>query len=310
MTYFPCASVAAALLALGCSTELADRSVNQRAGDTAAPAPNPAGDTAVDAGHGGEPQSSPSPAADAGAPGSTPSVAADGGAELQPGLPRCGDAPYQLVRVGARDMMGASDTAHLAGVAITLSHCPDEHFVTGADGRLMLMVSRNATTWIRFQSPGHVPWLVGELMIDDTLPPVPLMATMIPTTLAAAVVPGLRADGGLVYVEVEMGPATGPAACRSPEGVTISVKDRPEASVLYRAAGSNAGYARAVMTSDEGVALIVGLPPTGSVELVASKPGCEYRLAYGNVNSRQLTPIARTPLAAGTITHQVFNPIR
>ena len=174
----------------------------------------------------------------------------------------------------------------------------------------MLLATRDARTWIRFESPGHVPWMMGELLVDDTLPPVPLLATMIPTKLAASVVPGLRPDGALVYVEVQMGPATGPVACRSPEGVTLSVKDQPEASVLYRASGSNAGYAKAAMTSDEGVALIVGLAPMGTVELVASKPGCSYQLAYGNVNTRQLTPIGRTPLAAGTITHQVFNPVR
>jgi hypothetical protein len=207
-------------------------------------------------------------------------------------------------------MMSASDVAHLSGVAIMLSHCPESRFVTGADGRLMLLVSRDARTWIRFHSPGHVPWMMGELVMDDSFPQVPLLATMIPTKLASAVVPGLRPDGALIYVEVQMGAANGPAACRSLDGVTLSVKDAPEATVLYRASGSNAGYARAAMTSDEGVALIVGVPPEGTVELVASKPGCSYQLAYGNVNTRQLTPIGRTPLAAGAITHQVFNPVR
>ncbi len=243
-------------------------------------------------------------------PPSAPADSADAGGDptAELGAARCGPPPYQMVRLGARDMMSASDVAHLAGVAIMLSHCPESRFVTGTDGRLALLVTRNARTWIRFHSPGHVPWMMGELMLDEGFPPAPLLATMIPTKLASAVVPGLRPDGALVYVEVQMGAATGPLACRSPEGVTLSVKDAPEASVLYRASGSNAGYAKAVMTSDEGVALIVGLPADGTVELVASKPGCSYQLAYGNVNTRQLTPIGRTPLAAGTITHQVFNP--
>ena len=118
-----------------------------------------------------------------------------------------------MVRLGARDMMSASDIAHLAGVAITLAHCPEPRFVTGTDGRLALRVTRDARTWIRFHSPGHVPWMMGELMLIEGFPPAPLLATMIPTKLASAVVPGLRPDGALVYVEVQTGapPARWPA---------------------------------------------------------------------------------------------------
>jgi hypothetical protein len=309
-------AAAAALAAIGCTTDHTSLPVSAARSDAAVPSGNSPGAgvpesrtesdaaaTAVDADPAGlSPPTAPTDSADAGADGNDPST------EL--GVARCGPPPYQMVRLGARDMMSASDVAHLSGVAIMLSHCPESRFVTGADGRLMLMVSKDARTWIRFHSPGHVPWMMGELMMDDTFPQVPLMATMIPTKLASAVVPGLRPDGALIYVEVQMGAANGPAACRSIDGVTLSVKDAPEATVLYRASGSNAGYAKAPMTSDEGVALIVGVPPEGTVELVASKPGCSYQLAYGNVNTRQLTPIGRTPLAAGAITHQVFNPVR
>lgn len=240
-------------------------------------------------------------------------TSADGSADIDTtaalGVARCGEAPFKLVRLGARDMTGATEAPHLAGVTVTLGHCPDRRFATGPDGGLMLMVSRDVNSWIRFESPGHVPWLVGELRFDDTLPPVVVTATMVPTKLAPAILPGIRPDGPLVYVEVQAGQASAPQACRTPEGVTLTVKDHPAASVLYRASGSTSIYGTA-MTSEEGVALIAGLPPSGLVELVASKPGCVYRLAYGDVNSRQLVPIGRTPLLAGTITHQVFNPIR
>jgi hypothetical protein len=315
MNNFVLACAAAAVVALGCTTDQSSLPLMAPVrddGGSSGGAPGAAFDPAT---RGGDADAVTADE-DAGPPSTStpapPTEAADAGADpsADPGIPRCGPAPYQMVRLGARDMMGASEVAHLAGVAIMLSHCPDSRFVTGADGRLMMLVTRNARTWISFHSPGHVPWMMGELVLDETFPPVPLMATMIPTKLAAAVVPGLRPDAALVYVEVQMGPATGPIACRSPEGVTLGVKDAPQATVLYRASGSNAGYAPAAMTSDEGVAMIVGLPPDGTVELTASKPGCTYQLAYGNVNTRQLTPIARTPLAAGTITHQVFNPVR
>jgi hypothetical protein len=215
-----------------------------------------------------------------------------------------------MLRLGARDMMGEGDTAHLAGVSVTLAHCPGQRFVTGADGRLMLRVSRGATSSIRFEAAGHIPWVVGELDFAQTPPAVPVMATMIPTKLASSVVPGVRPDGALVYVEVQAGAAAGPEACRSPDGVILAVKDHPLATVMYRASGSNAGYGKASMTSSEGIAVILGLPASGTVELTASKPGCTYHLAYGDVNARTLIPIARTPLAGGAITHQVFNPVR
>lgn len=314
MTNFPIA-VAAALVAIGCTTDhtslplsAPSRADAATGGSPGAFQPESRGESdaaAVTVETDAEGQQPPT------APGDSTDAGADGGDKTtELGVARCGPPPYQMVRLGARDMMSASDVAHLTGVAIMLSHCPESRFVTGADGRLMLLVTRDARTWIRFHSPGHVPWMMGELVMDDSFPQVPLLATMIPTKLASAVVPGLRPDGALIYVEVQMGAANGPAACRSPDGVTLSVKDAPEATVMYRASGSNAGYARAAMTSDEGVALIVGVPPDGTVELVASKPGCSYQLAYGNVNTRQLTPIGRTPLAAGAITHQVFNPVR
>ena len=297
---------AAALAAAGCSAEPS----GLPSSGLVVPARGSSSDAGPEAGD--EPSAPPDPEPAGGEAGdAAASPGEDAGDTMTAlGVARCGEPPFRMVRLGARDMMGASGAPDLAGVTITLGHCPGLRFETGADGGLMLLVSRSATSWIRFDKPGHVSWLVGELIFDDTLPPVPVTGTMIPTKLAASVVPGLRPDGALVYVEVQGGLAAGPEACRSPGGVTLSVKDHPQAVVLYRAAGSNAGYDKAAMTSEEGLALIGGLPASGSVELVATKAGCQYSLAYGDVNSRALIPILRTPLAAGTITHQVFNPVR
>jgi hypothetical protein len=228
-----------------------------------------------------------------------------------PPVPSCGLPPYQPVHLMVRDVMSsAGEPRGLAGAAISFKHCPGARFTTASDGRLTVQVSRDAETWIRFEADGYVPWLLGEVAVTESFPSTPVVATLVPMRLAASVVPPFRGEAALVYLQVQMGRATAPEACRSPAGVTFVVKDHPEATVLYRATGSNAGYSRAVATGEEGVALVVGLPPLPSVEVMASKPDCPYQLAYGDASAPFLVPILRTPLQAGTITHQVVNPIR
>ena len=175
MNNFLCAFAAAALVALGCSTDTSSLALSPTRADASASGIVPRLRPRVawldrrcrdrDRGGRGSPRRARRPTPAGGWPAAIPA------AEL--GLARCGPPPYQMVRLGARDMMGASDTAHLAGVVITLSHCPESRFVTGADGRLMLLVTRDARTWIRFESPGHVPWMMGELLLDDSFPPGP-----------------------------------------------------------------------------------------------------------------------------------------
>jgi hypothetical protein len=227
-------------------------------------------------------------------------------------LPACGLPPYQRVRLGARDLMSpAGEAGGLPGAAITLKHCPDSRFTTGPDGRATIQVTRGAETWIRFEADGYVPWLLGEVAFGENAPAGPIVATLVPDRLAMTVVPPFRSDAALIYLQVQMGRATAPEACRSTSGVELAVKDHPEATVLYRGSGSNAGYARASATGDEGVALVVGLSAgLDSVEITASKDGCWYQLAYGDANAPVLLPIVRTPVQAGAITHQVVNPVR
>lgn len=224
---------------------------------------------------------------------------------------RCGPPPHQPMWLSARDIMGPPAARDLAEVYLTFKHCPESRFVTGADGRVLVMVSRTANTWVRFEKQGYLPWMIGEVAVTDGLPLAPLTATMVPEQVGAVVVPAYKATDPLIYVQVQLGRADAPEACRSREGVVFSVKGHPEAQVSYRAAGSNAGYVRSSATTIEGVAIISGLAATaGPVEIVAVKPGCNYLVAYGDVNSPSLLPIVRTPLAAGAITHQVINPVR
>jgi hypothetical protein len=225
-------------------------------------------------------------------------------------LPHCGPPPYQAVTLRARDIQAPAGREQ-ADVSITFKHCPGEKFRTGANGRAVVLVTREAETWICFQSDGYLPWMVGEITIGPALPAAGLVATLVPSSLASTVTPGYQPTSALLFVQVQAGRANATEACRGREGVVLGVKGHPGATVVYRATGSNGSYQKGFGTSAEGVAIVTGLPPGAtSVEIVAQKTGCSYTLAYGDASSTTLVPILRTPLAPGVITHQILNPVR
>ena len=206
--------------------------------------------------------------------------------------------------------MDPESRADLAGVSVTLKHCPGKTFALKRNGALV-QVTAGVETWIRFDAPAYLPWVEGELRIPDSSSMPYLEATMVPLAFVQSVVPAFRPDAALVYVDVRLGRAAGIEACRSPAGVTLAVKDHPQAVVLYRGRGASGGYLNAMGTTDEGVAVIANLPAQlPSVELTASKPGCLYQLSLGDANSAELLPLVRAPLFPGALTHQIVNPAR
>jgi hypothetical protein len=153
--------------------------------------------------------------------------------------------------------------------------------------------------------------MIGEFAVGPAVPVAGLVATLVPKTLASTVVPGYQADSPMVFVQVQAGRASASEPCRARDGVVLAVEGQPNATVLYRATGSNGSYQKTVGTSAEGVAIVTGLAAeTTTVDLVARKTGCSYTLSYGDANSPTLLPILRTPLAPGVITHQSVNPDR
>lgn len=253
----------------------------------------------------------PAPAtADAGAPGA--SDTGSGGENAVALEHRCGAPPYQAIRLGARDVMAQGSQPDLASVTITLKHCPQQSFVLGPTGDAAnLLVTAGVETWIRFDATGYVPWVAGEVLIaDGGRTPLAIDAMMMPRAFVDLAVPAFLPDAPVVFVQVRAGRADASPECRSPAGVTLSVKNHPRASILYRAPGATGDYRGGQSTSEEGVALITNLPAEPFVEIVASKPGCIYQMAYGDASSSELLPILRAPLFAGAITHQVINPLR
>jgi hypothetical protein len=226
--------------------------------------------------------------------------------------PHCGDPPYQALRLSARDVMAPPPKSEVAGVVVTFKHCPGQSFDLPPEGAT-LMITAGVETWVRFAAPGFLPWLEGEVAVPTRPAPMPIEATMLPVSIAPTLVPVWDPLSAMIYVEVRRGRAVEDEACHSPAGVTLRVKDHPEAVVRYRGKGANAGFEKvALSTSEEGVALISNLLPPAltTVELIAEKPDCTYVPAYGDANAPALLPILRTPLQGGAITHQVFNPAR
>jgi hypothetical protein len=318
------APVLALLVAAGCSAKLESDGLDstgmvptaEKPANPSAPQPEPEMPDAPDAGLTGADGFTPAPADSVpGAP------AADAGAaapppERPPGStspdPICGEPPYQPFRLSAHDIMSPGAKNDLADVVVTLKHCPGESFKLPPNGRTLL-VTAGVDTWIRFAAPGYLPWLEGEITVPKRGAPIPIEATMVATAIAPTLLPTLTVGSAVIYVEVHRGRAVESEPCRSPAGVTLSVKGHPEALVRYRGKGANASFELPLLaTSDEGVAMITNLlpPVLATVEIAADKPDCTYVPAYGDANAAMLFPILRTPLEAGAITHQVFNPAR
>ena len=132
-------------------------------------------------------------------------------------LPRCGPPPYQAVTLRARDIQAVGGREQ-ADVAITFKHCPGEKFKTGANGRVVVLVTRDAETWICFQAEGYLPWMVGEIAIGPSLPATGLVATLVPTGLASTVTPGYQPMSPLLFVQVQAGRTAASEACRNRDG--------------------------------------------------------------------------------------------
>jgi hypothetical protein len=280
-----------------------------------APAPEP---DATDAGLTDADGFTPPADNDPGFPDAGAAPAPPPGAPEQPppsevtGAPICGEPPYQPFRLSAHDIMAPAAKNDLADVVVTLKHCPGKSFKL-PPGAGTLLVTAGVDTWIRFAAPGYLPWLEGEITVPRRGAPIAIEATMVAATIAPTLLPSWKVESAVIYVEVRRGRAVESEPCRSPAGVRLSVKGHPEALVRYRGKGANASFELPMLaTSEEGVAMITNLlpPVLATVEIVAEKPDCTYEPAYGDANSAMLFPILRTPLEAGAITHQVFNPAR
>ncbi len=238
----------------------------------------------------------------------------DSAPALSAEISRCGQGPYTVVRLHARNAVpSAAGQSPVANAAITLKSCPNLKLSTNADGHVDLAMSVGAETWIRFQAPGFIPYLLGEISVPDKFSEREgVTATLVSDVAQPILLPMYKPDRPLVYVIVQMGRADAPEACRSREGVTIAVKDHPDAMILYRKGFSAMPtYAPGPGTGGDGIAIVTGISPsTSSVTVMATKVGCPYVLSYGDANAAGLTAVTQTPVQVGVVTVVAANPTR
>ena len=206
--------------------------------------------------------------------------AADEDAPALPGHPiYCGAPPHGTMSIEVVDL--TTDTAQvqdcdpIPGASVEVDLCPGLVATTYVQGLATLGVTYDSPFYLRVTHPEYVPTLTQELRIDGPDGGVAGLGWlwMVP--------PAIKPDtlspwqDGEPAIAVVIRPKQG-FTCTQ-EGVTVSVEGHPEATVTYIDNSQPAPGATA--TSDDGYALITGLPSSGYVTPVATAPGCSYDAA-------------------------------
>jgi hypothetical protein len=186
----------------------------------------------------------------------------------------CGPGPY--VEATGRVVSYATPTVGIEGAALTSDDCPNLKLVSDADGRFAGKVTKGMKYRVRAEADGYLPLRTGEQVLaadfDGGAPLLPgSMASLLPhwstdapTLVVAVVVPEI-VDAG--------------APCGSRAGISISVKNHPEAVVTYFS-GTLLPKADPALTATGplGLAEVSALSPTtaaSQIELEVVAPGCD-----------------------------------
>lgn len=212
---------------------------------------------------------------DAGADGSP----TDAGADTRPVDARpiyptivCGPGPYSTfeMQVIGQTIAELSKEQPLLPINVSMSACPEVKGVTDVEGYAILKTTIGQPNSIRLDAPGWLPtrWQETTPQAWGGEPTVTLMAKASEKEL-----PGYAADKGVILVDVA-GASAG--TCFAKDGVTISVKDHPEAVVTYHAASAPyAAVKDATATTPSGLVSIAGIAPGTKVAIVGAKTGCD-----------------------------------
>lgn len=183
----------------------------------------------------------------------------------------CGDPP--LVTESGNLVVLAADgtTSPKGGVKISVSPCPDKSIVTPPDGKYAMRVSSGKPLYFKYESSEIIPMIRGEYsLIADSPGGAP---NMYPTSFAALFGSDFGPDKTLVFI---YGRTIGTKPeCKSLDGITISVKDHPEAKVTYfdesappKPIAGGTATSRAVLTA------VTGLADGLTVTMQGTKTGC------------------------------------
>ena len=179
------------------------------------------------------------------------------------GGPSCGAGPYaQLTgetRVRGTDFL----TAPLAGATVTFSNCPGISATTRADGSWGVQMTKGVPLSLTIQKTGIIPYRLHEIAIEQASD-----AVLVTRDVAwKPYEPGWSDTGVSLFAGFD---ASGAGACATNDGVTVTVKDHPEAVVHYLdTAVPPVEVAGGTATTLRGYAEITGLP-AGRYEFVVT----------------------------------------
>lgn len=219
-------------------------------------------------------------AGNGGGPTDAGSDVTDAATEDAPALPGhpvyCGDPPHGMMSIEVVDLTTiqsvVQDCSPVAHASVEIDLCPGLVATTYHQGFAALGAPHDQPFFLRLSHADYLPTLSQELRIEGPDGGVTGMGWlwMVPPWVKSVVLTPWQ-DGEAALVVLIRPPSTG--SC-GPEGVTVGVEGHPEAVVTYIESG--APVAGATATTDDGLALVTGLPTTGYVEVTASRPGCTY----------------------------------
>lgn len=203
-------------------------------------------------------------------------AAADTGPEVRPDTGpiypeyTCGPGPYLAVDFSVRGQTIADlGKAPSGPVKVISSACPEVAMTTDPEGYIVIKTTIDKPFSLRFEPPGttQLPTRWAEQTLRAWSEPPSF------TVLEASAKPQLPAlDEGAIMVNVSA-PSVG--GC-SAEGVTVTVKDHPEAVVKYH--GSSKPYgpdAGLTATSSLGIATISGIAKGTKIEVQGKHATCD-----------------------------------
>jgi hypothetical protein len=198
---------------------------------------------------------------------------------VQQPLPTCGPPPWILLggRTTTRETTGMAGTV-VEGVNVSFGACPGVTATTTSEGLWQAWVSLNMPSTRRFEKDGFFTTLSSEQAWPQTYDKLDLAIRSKATW--QPLMPGIDATRSYAIVGIA---ANKSGECAGPEGVSITVKDQPEAKVRYVDGEPPKEVAGATATTKRGLAYVSGLKPGELLasQLVGDRADCSWSLKGG-----------------------------
>jgi hypothetical protein len=203
--------------------------------------------------------------------------------------PTCGNAPY-VTWTGKVSFNDGASEKPAAGATMTSPAC-SEKLTIGADGTFRLNIQKGLTSLSKLEKEGSLKMIVGEWSGDSDRTDVNLV--LLPALFAGLIPDWDPSTKPAVIMRVR--PAAGATgACADQSGVSISVKDQPDAKVSYYSEASIPTAISATATTKSGIASITNVTGT-FIEIVGVKAGCA-------IDMKTSGQTGRTAIEAGYLT--------